>query len=110
MVAVKVQYPHLQETASTDVRTFNALITVAEWFFPNVKLKWLVKEFEANLPKELDFILEGKNNERLMASLRKKFTNVRTPKVIWDVTSNRVITVIILSLQTCISFLIARIY
>jgi aarF domain-containing kinase len=92
-VAIKVQYPRLKETAQGDMKTLDVLIAVAEWFFPSVKLKWLVTEFEANLPKELNFIMEGKNNERLMQSLRNKFTNVRTPNVIWDVTSERVITV-----------------
>ncbi|KAL0485542.1 aarF domain-containing protein kinase [Acrasis kona] len=90
-VALKVQYPRLRETAFSDVRTFDFLISIAEFFFPEIKLKWLVKEFEDNLPKELDFMLEGMNNEKLMAHLKNKFTNVRTPKVIWELTTPRII-------------------
>jgi aarF domain-containing kinase len=98
-VALKIQYPRLRETAFGDIKTFNVLMSVAEWAFPQVRLKWLVKEFQDNLPNELDFRLEGKNNERLMESLEKKFTNVRTPKVYWDMTSERVLTVRIFKLH-----------
>ena len=51
-------------------------------FFPEFKLRWLVREFRDNLPKELDFTLEGRNGERARAnsSNQNSFT---TPKVFW---------------------------
>ena len=33
--------------------------------FPNFQLSWLAEETKKNLPLELDFVLEGRNCERL---------------------------------------------
>lgn len=38
---------------------------LAEWLFPDFKYKWLAKEFQINLPKEIDFINEGKNADKI---------------------------------------------
>jgi aarF domain-containing kinase len=38
---------------------------IAEIIFPDFKYKWLGKEFEINLPKELDFRNEGKNADKI---------------------------------------------
>lgn len=38
---------------------------LAEWLFPEFKYKWLAKEFQINLPHEIDFNNEGKNADRI---------------------------------------------
>jgi len=38
---------------------------LAEWLFPEFKYKWLAKEFQINLPQEIDFNNEGKNAEKI---------------------------------------------
>ena len=38
---------------------------LAEWLFPEFKYKWLAKEFQINLPHEIDFNNEGKNADKM---------------------------------------------
>lgn len=91
-VALKVQYPDLRATTGNDIKIFSMLIAMAEWFFKDLRLQWVVDEFRINVPSELDFINEGKNSEKLMSIIAPMFSNVRTPKVYWDFTTSRVLT------------------
>lgn len=93
LVAVKVQYPNLEEQVKHDTKTFSQLIGVVEYFFPSVKLKWLLEEFERTIPHELNFIEEGRNSEKLSNLLKKNFKDsVVCPKVFWESTSSRILT------------------
>jgi aarF domain-containing kinase len=56
---------------------------------------WIVDEIAPNLPKELDFILEGKNSEKACVALRKvgiTEDHCIIPKVKWEQTSHRVLS------------------
>jgi len=80
------------------VNTIDSLVTVASWvsiaikynvlsdlacqFFPEFKLRWLVREFRDNLPKELDFAEEGRNGERARANASDP-NSFTTPKIFW---------------------------
>eukprot|EP01094_Clydonella_sp_ATCC50884_P024107 TRINITY_DN5956_c0_g1_i1.p1 TRINITY_DN5956_c0_g1~~TRINITY_DN5956_c0_g1_i1.p1 ORF type:complete len:470 (+),score=114.72 TRINITY_DN5956_c0_g1_i1:119-1411(+) len=90
-VAVKVQFPALQETCAGDVWTISTLVKAVAWLFPEFQFKWLVDEINANLPLELDFVHEAKNAER-MAGLLADNPDIITPPVIWSLTSSRVHT------------------
>jgi aarF domain-containing kinase len=90
-VAVKVQYPRLSETLNREVYLLDVLISVTEWFFPAISLKWLVREFKINLPIELDFLNEGKNAETLARHFSSR-NDVTTPKIYWNLTTKKVIT------------------
>jgi aarF domain-containing kinase len=70
-VAVKVQFPDVDRLSSGDVRTIEVITDAISWAFPEFKLKWLVREFDANLPLELDFTHEAANSNRI----RKLFAN-----------------------------------
>ena len=59
--------------------------------FPAFNLVWLAEETRKNLPVELDFVNEGKNAEKVAGYL-KKFTFVKIPKIYWQYTSDRVLT------------------
>ncbi len=52
---------------------------------------WLAEETRKNLPIELDFVNEGKNAEKV-AKFLSKFPFVRVPKIYWQYTSDRVLT------------------
>jgi predicted unusual protein kinase regulating ubiquinone biosynthesis (AarF/ABC1/UbiB family) len=43
---------------------------MAELIFPDFKYRWLGKEFETNLPKEIDFRNEAQNAEKIRYLLR----------------------------------------
>jgi aarF domain-containing kinase len=89
--AVKVQYPSLKQLCDGDLWTIATLSAVAQWLFPQFKLKWVADEFKLNLPKELDFLHEAGNAERA-ARLFADDPRVATPKVEWELTTSRVLT------------------
>jgi aarF domain-containing kinase len=93
LVAVKVQYPNLEKQVENDTKIFSQLISIAEYFFKDLKLRWLLNEFERVIPHELDFLEEASNCERLSGMLSKKFKNsVICPKIYWDLTSKKILT------------------
>jgi len=42
--------------------------------FPQMSLEWLASETRRNLPKELNFLLEGQNADELRARLSQKLS------------------------------------
>lgn len=92
-VAVKVQYPGLEQQVRSDTKIFRTLINVAEYFFQDLKLHWLLDEFEINMPHELNFEEEGHNCERLNESMSQNFKNrVKCPRIYWNVTTRKILT------------------
>jgi len=53
-VAVKVQYPGLQQQFGTDIATMAFLSKAVAWLFPDYQFEWLVPEFEKNIVRELE--------------------------------------------------------
>eukprot|EP01087_Luapelamoeba_hula_P019116 TRINITY_DN6289_c0_g1_i1.p1 TRINITY_DN6289_c0_g1~~TRINITY_DN6289_c0_g1_i1.p1 ORF type:complete len:709 (-),score=91.54 TRINITY_DN6289_c0_g1_i1:43-2169(-) len=90
-VAVKVQFPRVRERSEGDVETIAFLVEVMSYIFPDFKMKWLVKEFRSNLPKELDFTNEARNSERTAAAFTEE-EGVYVPKIFWDKTTTRILT------------------
>ncbi|GAQ89863.1 Protein kinase superfamily [Klebsormidium nitens] len=90
-VAVKVQYPGLQQQFETDITTMHVLSKAIAWLFPEYQFTWLVPEFQSNLQKELDFHEEGKNAERAAANFAHR-KDLKIPEVLWDHTTKRVLT------------------
>jgi len=64
-VAVKVQHKKVKERSFVDMKTMEVLVRAAAWAFPDFKLLWLAEETKKNLPKELDFLHEGKNADKM---------------------------------------------
>lgn len=90
-VAVKVQYPNIERVVETDLRNLAILVKVLARLEKNFDFRILMREVEANAPKELDFINEGRNGERVAADLAHR-KDVRVPAIDWDHTSRRVLT------------------
>ncbi|KAG0628313.1 hypothetical protein M758_1G017700 [Ceratodon purpureus] len=90
-VAVKVQYPGLQEQFSTDIATMAVLSKALAWLFPDYQFEWLVPEFEKGSLKELDFIQEADNAERSAKSFAHK-QGVRIPRIFRELSTRRVLT------------------
>nr|CAG4636080.1 EOG090X047B [Eubosmina coregoni] len=91
VVAVKVQHPLVKMFSQVDIKCMELLANVAAWCFPDFKLQWLVDETKRNLPCELNFIMEGKNSEKT-ASLMNHLPWLHVPKVYWDYSTQRVLT------------------
>lgn len=91
VVAVKIQHPDVGKNAYTDMETMEFLVHCASWLFPSFHFQWLADEVRRNLPDELNFIHEARNQEKFAAMFRHlKF--VKAPKVHWNLTTPRVLT------------------
>lgn len=90
-VAVKVQHKRVYKNSRTDVNTMELLVNVADAVFPEFRLMWLVDEIKKNLPNELDFLHEAKNADEA-ASRFKHLKFLRIPKIKYDLTTKRVLT------------------
>ncbi|KAF0852782.1 mitochondrial ubiquinone biosynthesis ABC1 superfamily member ubiquinone biosynthesis protein UbiB [Andalucia godoyi] len=90
-VAVKVQYPRLQEYLETDCRTIDLMCRAVEFLFPKFKLGWLIREFEANIPAESNFVLEGHNADRTRQVFKDNH-DVVVPTIEWPLTCKTVLT------------------
>lgn len=91
VVAVKVQHPCVRSNANADLKTMELLVRIVSWVFPDFKFNWLVEETKRNIPLELDFSLEGHNAEKAQ-TMCTKFPWLKIPKVFWDLSTSRVLT------------------
>lgn len=94
-VAVKVQHHRLHAYVDMDMLTVSAAVKVIKYIFPQFEFGWLADEMRTNLPKELDFISEAHNSERVSRNLERTWPvncPVKIPKIFWDFTSKRVLT------------------
>ncbi|KAI5648180.1 hypothetical protein M9H77_34185 [Catharanthus roseus] len=90
-VAVKVQYPGLEDQMKFDLATMSFLSNSVAWFFPEYRFGWLVSEFGKSISSELDFIQEAKNSQRVATNFQHS-RKVRVPHVFWDLTTTQVLT------------------
>lgn len=58
--------------------------------FPEFELNWLIEETKKNITKELNFLNEGHNSEKV-ASMFSHYKWLKVPKVFWDYSTERVL-------------------
>lgn len=90
LVAVKVVYPDTERLVDTDLTILRVLIRIETRFWA-VPLEPMYDELAANIPHEVDMIHEGRNMETL-ASMLSHRQEVVIPKVVWELTRSRVLT------------------
>eukprot|EP00731_Ephydatia_muelleri_P027269 Em0019g142a len=91
IVAVKIQRPDVRENSSVDMDTIDFLVWCVKKAFPTFQFGWLAKEVRRNLPVELDFHNEARNQEKF-AAMFKHLHFAKSPTVHWDLTTARVLT------------------
>ncbi|OEU20369.1 ABC1-domain-containing protein, partial [Fragilariopsis cylindrus CCMP1102] len=91
-LAVKVQHRGLRETSAGDLFAVTRVVRVIDAMFKDFTFCWIADEMAPQLPKELDFVLEGKNAEKADLHVKKMGLACCIPKVIWQNTSPRVLT------------------
>ncbi|KAM3918753.1 aarF domain-containing protein kinase 1 [Leptodactylus fuscus] len=89
-VAVKIQHPKVRKQSSQDIMIMEVLLHVVKKVFPQFEFMWLVEEAKKNLPRELDFLNEAQNAEK-MADMVRKFPFLKIPKIHWDMSTERVL-------------------
>jgi ubiquinone biosynthesis protein len=91
-VAVKIQYPDIDDVVRTDLANTERLCAIYERFDPQpMELMPLLKEMQKHLAFELDFRREVQSAERI-AALFEDDPAVRVPRVYHELSGGRVIT------------------
>jgi ubiquinone biosynthesis protein len=91
---VKVQRPEIDRIVHADLEILFTLARLLQQHAPETRRfdpVGLVEEFAGTIVKELDFRLEGQNAERFSANFRDD-DSVYTPRIFWDLSSQRVLT------------------
>lgn len=93
-VAIKIQRPNIKETMETDLDILFHLARLIQ-----EKTKWgktykildTIEEFSTSLRNELDYLMEGRNAERIGKQF-KDDASIHIPTIYWDYTSRKVLT------------------
>lgn len=90
-VAIKVQYPGIEEVVEADLRALRYLVQFLHRRYRNLHFDLLYTEFSKLLHDELNYIQEGRNAERFRNNFRDH-PRIVVPRVYWDYTTLRVLT------------------
>jgi len=89
-VAVKVQYPDIDEIVRRDLNTLRRIFRIVEWFIPYQGLEDLYREVRAIVLEELDYCGEADNAARIAANFEGR-TDVAFPRVVKELSTARVL-------------------
>ena len=89
--AVKVQYPGIEARVDADLRNMMLVLRILAWMESNFDFRVVAREMLKYIPMELDFVNEGRNCERIGRNFATQ-ADVLVPKVYWQSTSRRVLT------------------
>jgi len=89
-VAVKVQYPEVAELVRSDLANLRALFRAIDWLEGDFDLGAIVDEMGRYVPRELDFLSEARNAERMAAHFAGDDA-IRVPRVYRELTTRRVL-------------------
>ncbi len=89
-LAVKVQYPDIEEIVRIDLKTLKRIFGFLNLIFPQYGLKKIYQEVREVLLEELDFKNEGKNLELIAKNLSDN-PNLLFPKIHWEFSTSRVL-------------------
>jgi predicted unusual protein kinase regulating ubiquinone biosynthesis (AarF/ABC1/UbiB family) len=89
-VAVKVQYPDIDQIVRRDLHTLRRIFRIVEWFIPYQGLDELYREIRAIVIQELDYRAEAENAARIAANFEGR-TDVGFPRVVAELSTGRVL-------------------
>jgi predicted unusual protein kinase regulating ubiquinone biosynthesis (AarF/ABC1/UbiB family) len=90
-VAVKVQYPGVDEAIESDLANAGLLVQVIGMVFPGVEPEPIVEELRLRIREELDYVQEA-DNQRLFTGYYAGHPFIHVPPVIDELSSKRVLT------------------
>src|SRR5581483_11403926 len=90
-VAVKVQYPDIEEIVRIDLRTLKRIFNIISWFIPYKGLDGIYREIRSMILQELDFRAEADNVERVAACFTGR-RDVAFPQVRRELSTARILT------------------
>jgi predicted unusual protein kinase regulating ubiquinone biosynthesis (AarF/ABC1/UbiB family) len=89
-VAVKVQYPDIEEIVRRDLNTLRRIFRIIGWFVPYQGLEELYREIRAIILEELDYRAEAANAARIAANFEGR-RDVAFPRVVEELSTARVL-------------------
>ncbi len=89
-VAVKVQYPGIEQIVKRDLNTLRRIFRIVEWFIPYQGLDELHREISAIIMDELDYRAEVENAARIAANFEGR-TDVGFPRVVAELSTARIL-------------------
>jgi predicted unusual protein kinase regulating ubiquinone biosynthesis (AarF/ABC1/UbiB family) len=90
-VAVKVQYPGIARSITSDLRNVALLRRVVAAAFPGMDTQSLIEELGERLREEVDYLLEADNQE-LFAEYYEGHPVIHVPHVVRELSTARVLT------------------
>ncbi len=90
-LAVKVQYPDIEEIVRIDLKTLKRIFALLHVLFPQYGLKKTYVEIREVVLEELDFKKEGENLELLAKNFSEE-KDMLFSKVHWEFSTSRVLT------------------
>jgi predicted unusual protein kinase regulating ubiquinone biosynthesis (AarF/ABC1/UbiB family) len=92
-VAVKIQYPDIEEMVRTDLRALRRIFNVLRWFMPDYGFDTIYREVSEMVLAELDFKREAIAIEKIAGNFAARDAkNVRFPRVMAEFSTMRVLT------------------
>jgi len=89
-VAVKVQYPDVENLVVTDLAVLEQIVKVVDRLAPSIKLRPILDYLKETLPLELDFRREAESMMRLRAALGYR-SDVIVPAFFPDLSTGRLL-------------------
>ena len=90
-VAVKVQYPGVDQAVASDLENTDLLFTVMSMLFPGMDPKPIVGELRERLVEELDYRIEA-DHQRVFVEYYEGHPFIHVPAVLDDLSTARVLT------------------
>lgn len=93
-VVIKVQRPGIKETIEQDINILKNMARLIDENFKElggIKTEGVIKEFSQSIMRELDYIHEAHSAQKMRTNSIKN-ENILIPKIYWDITTKRIIT------------------
>ncbi|MDD1713239.1 MAG: AarF/UbiB family protein [Methanoregulaceae archaeon] len=92
-VALKVQRPGIEEIIEKDILILESLAARLEHSIPDSRVynpTGMVKDFSTQIRKELDFVRDGRNADRLRTNM-SGLEGIKIPRIYWENSSRRLL-------------------
>ncbi|MBI5042461.1 MAG: AarF/ABC1/UbiB kinase family protein [Nitrospirae bacterium] len=90
-VAVKIQYPDIENVVKADLKALNWVVKFLRKQFKDINFDVLLNEFSRILQDELNYIHEGRNAEIFYDNFSDD-KDIIVPKIYWEYTTLKVLT------------------
>lgn len=90
VVAVKVLYPGIEHIVEIDLKNIKRYLNILYRVDKSLDFRFIAEEMGRMIPKELDFINEGRNAEAIAANF-EGVQDIVVPRIYWQHTTRRVL-------------------